>query len=124
MRKDKSQNPREIAVGKIPPLASLRKKQKAIFNHPSQVLQTSTGSQMSFNRLSLQPTQTENGRAALLYADQFVNNSIDIKHDRINTLLNETFQLTVRQRIYEEEGEDDDLGDNADDMKSPMGLFE
>jgi len=42
---------------------------------------------------------------AVLLQDSFVNNSVDIQHDRINTLLNETFQQTVRQQIYGEEAE-------------------
>ena len=61
-----------------------------------------------------------------------MNNSIEVQGgNRINTILNETFQLTVRQQIYEEEGEDDDdnpeeykrrlrnMGSGADDGESP-----
>jgi hypothetical protein len=40
---------------------------------------------------------------AVLVADNFVNNSIYDEEDaRINTLLEETFQMTVRQRMYED----------------------
>ena len=40
---------------------------------------------------------------AILVADQFVNSSVFVTQDaRINTLLDETFQHTVRQRIYED----------------------
>lgn len=39
---------------------------------------------------------------AILVADNFINSSA-YQNDRINTLLEEKFQLTVRQRIYEDE---------------------
>ena len=49
----------------------------------------------------------------ILYADNFINSSQDIgNQDRINTILNETFQLTVRQKIYENDDENSD-GENA-----------
>ena len=44
----------------------------------------------------------------VLVADAFVNNSVDVKHDRMNTLLNETFQMTVRQQIYDVEDSNSD----------------
>jgi len=56
----------------------------------------------------------------ILYADSFVNNSIEVQgchKDRINTILNETFQLTVRQHIY---GEDDDDIDGFRELRSPQ----
>ena len=61
----------------------------------------------------------------LLYADAFVNNSIEVQgghQDRINTILNETFQLTIRQHIY---NEDDNvcLGDFKDDSSPIAGPF-
>ena len=60
----------------------------------------------------------------ILYADTFVNNSIDMQignQDRINTILNETFQLTVRQQIYEEDGEDmDDFRGKLVNSPSPF----
>ena len=34
------------------------------------------------------------------------------QQERINTILNETFQLTVRQKIYENDDEESD-GENA-----------
>ena len=40
----------------------------------------------------------------ILAVDHFVNNSIDNKQDRLNTILNETFQMTVRQKIIEDSG--------------------
>ena len=56
------------------------------------------------NRLSMQQ---------ILYADNFINSSQDIgQQERINTILNETFQLTVRQKIYENDDEESD-GENA-----------
>ena len=42
----------------------------------------------------------------ILAVDHFVNNSIDNKQDRLNTILNETFQMTVRQQIIEDSGLD------------------
>ena len=49
----------------------------------------------------------------ILYADNFINSSQDIgQQERINTILNETFQLTVRQKIYENDDEESD-GENA-----------
>ena len=49
----------------------------------------------------------------ILCSDHFVNNSIEVVgvQDRINTILNETFQLTVRQQIYED---DEDLDKELD----------
>ena len=61
------------------------------------------------NRISMQQH--------ILYADTFVNNSIDVQggqQDRINSILSETFQLTVRQHIYGED-EDDELDDFHDE---------
>lgn len=66
----------------------------------------------SKERLAAENTGEAAGRLSMqhiLYADTFVNNSIDVGNDRLNTILNETFQLTVRQRIYEEEEELEDL---------------
>jgi len=48
------------------------------------------------SRMSLPP---------VLLAETFVNNSVCVKHDIIHNLLNETFQMTVRQQIYDEGGE-------------------
>ena len=49
----------------------------------------------------------------ILYADNFINSSQDIgQQERINTILNETFQLTVRQKIYENDDEESD-GENV-----------
>ena len=48
----------------------------------------------------------------ILYADNFINSSQDMgQQERINTILNETFQLTVRQKIYENDEESD--GENS-----------
>ena len=71
----------------------------------------------------------------ILCADAFMNNSIEVQGgplNRINTILNETFQLTVRQQIYEEDEEDEEENmerlrgklikqdDNANGSSSPQ----
>ena len=67
---------KEIAVGKIPPLASLSRHQKRMFDHPGFIFETNTGTSTPFERMSLQPQSKKSkknnlmdGKAAMLYAN-------------------------------------------------------